>query len=145
MKSEKGITLTVLIVYIVLLIIVIGVLGNVTSSFNNNTKALQEDTEDFIEFNNFNQYFIKEIKTANNKIDKISADGTYILFKTGNAFHYEGNSIYYNNIEISRNVKEIKFSYDKDQDENIIDNIIVLDIKYNVYSKQMKYKVEEIY
>lgn len=145
MKNNRGITLTVLVIYIILLIIIIGVIGTITSSFNKNTKALEEDTKDIVEFNNFNQYFIKELKTANNKVDKISEDGSYIVFKTGNSFYLKNNNIYFNNFKISKNVQEINFYFEKDAEGNDIEDVINLSIIYNNYSKQMKYKLEEIY
>ena len=54
-------------------------------------------------------------------------------------------SIYYNQIEISKNVNSLKFEYDKDEENNEITDIIKVSVEYSNYSKQMKYKLEEIY
>lgn len=145
MKSQKGITLVSLLVYIIVMIIIIGGLSTISSNFYRNTQALEVDTEDIVEFSNFNEYFIKEIKKANNKIDNISEDGTYIVFTDGNSFMLNNKSIYYNQIEISKNVNSLKFEYDKDEENNEITDIIKVSVEYSNYSKQMKYKLEEIY
>lgn len=145
MKNQKGITLVSLLVYIIVMIIIIGGLSTISYNFYRNTQALEVDTEDIVEFSNFNEYFIKEIKKANNKIDNISEDGTYIVFTDGNSFMLNNKSIYYNQIEISKNVNSLKFEYDKDEEDNEITDIIKVSVEYSNYSKQMKYKLEEIY
>lgn len=145
MKIEKGITLVSLVIYVVIMVLVIGVMSSVSVKFYKNTQSLDDDTTDLIEFTNFNNYFIKEIKIANNKIDQISEDGTYILFRTGNSFSLKGNSIFYNNIEISKNVNKLQFLYDKDSEGNDIIDVVKMTIEYENYSKEMKYKIEEIY
>ena len=127
------------------MIIIIGGLSTISYNFYRNTQALEVDTEDIVEFSNFNEYFIKEIKKANNKIDNISEDGTYIVFTDGNSFMLNNKSIYYNQIEISKNVNSLKFEYDKDEENNEITDIIKVSVEYSNYSKQMKYKLEEIY
>ena len=145
MKNQKGITLVSLLVYIIVMIIIIGGLSTISYNFYRNTQALEVDTEDIVEFSNFIEYFIKEIKKANNKIDNISEDGTYIVFTDGNSFMLNNKSIYYNQIEISKNVNSLKFEYDKDEENNEITDIIKVSVEYSNYSKQMKYKLEEIY
>lgn len=145
MKNQKGITLVSLLVYIIVMIIIIGGLSTISYNFYRNTQALEVDTEDIVEFSNFNEYFIKEIKKANNKIDNISEDGTYIVFTDGNSFMLNNKSIYYNQIEISKNVNSLIFEYDKDEENNEITDIIKVSVEYSNYSKQMKYKLEEIY
>ena len=145
MKNQKGITLVSLLVYIIVMIIIIGGLSTISYNFYRNTQALEVDTEDIVEFSNFNEYFIKEIKKANNKIDNISEDGTYIVFTDGNSFMLNNKSIYYNQIEISKNVNSLKFEYDKDEENNEITDIIKVSVEYSNYSKKMKYKLEEIY
>ncbi len=144
-KSEKAITLTSLAIYIIVMMMVIGLMTSISLIFYNNTENLNEDTKDIIEFNNFNHYFIKEIKIANNKVDQISPEGTYILFTNGNTFSFKNNSIFYNDLQIANNVRNVSFHYDKDETDNEIKDIIIVNIKFNNYQKQMKYKIEDIY
>ena len=145
MKKENGVTLSSLVIYIIVMIMVIGVMARVSLMFYNNTENLNENTKDIIEFNNFNNYFVKEIKSANNKIDIIAEDGTYILFDTGNSFSLKNNTIFYNDLEIAKNVNNIKFEYYKDEENNQFDNVITVNVELNNYSKQINYKVESIY
>lgn len=145
MNNQRGITLVSLVIYIIMLIMVIGVMASMSAEFSNNTEALEKDTEYISEFTNFNQYFIKEIKQVNNKVEKIDDTGKYILFKTGNFFSFNNSSIFFNNIEISTNVRDVSFKYITDNDGNIVEDIIEVYIQYDGYAKQMKYKVEGIY
>lgn len=145
MNNQRGITLVSLVIYIIMLIMIIGVMASMSAEFSKNTEALTKDTKDITEFIDFNQYFIKEIKQANNKVEKIDDSGKYILFKTGNFFSFNNNSIFFNNIEISTNVQDVSFKYITDDGGNIVEDIIEVYIQYNDYAKQMKYKVEGIY
>lgn len=145
MIKSKGITLVSLVIYIIIMLMVIGVIGSISLMFHNNTENLDKETKALIQFNNFNNYFVKEIKSVNNNIDQIGADGTYILFKTGNAFSFKNNNIYYNDILIAEDVKNINFQYEKNSENIEIKNIIVVNIEFENYSKQMKYKIENIY
>ena len=96
MKSNKGITLVSLVIYVIVMIIVIGVMGAVSSNFYKNTNSMQVDTEEILEFNKFNTYFLKEIKAPKNTVDTIGNEGEYILFESGNSFSFSNNIIYYN-------------------------------------------------
>lgn len=145
MKKENGITLSSLVIYIIVMIIVIGVMARVSLMFYNNTENLSKSSKDIIEFNNFNNYFVKEIKTDDNKIDKIAEDGTYILFDTGNSFSLKNNTIFYNDLEIAKNVNNIKFEYYGNGENEEINDVITVNIEFDNYSKQINYKVENIY
>lgn len=139
MKSQKGITLMSLVVYVIVMTIAIAVIGSIISKFYNNTDSMQADTKEVIEFNKFNTYFLKEIKTSNNEVDKL--DAKYILFTSGNSFSYSNNSIYYNNIAICKNVKDITFSFPEEEKKDIIN----VNIKFDNFQKSLNYKIEEIY
>ena len=149
MKEQKGITLVSLVIYIVVMVIVITVMGTIITQFQQNTKEVQKDTGDILEFNKFNVYFLKEIKTIGNKVDTIDEKGTYILFKTGNIFSFSNNAIYYNDIEICKNIQNVIFELEKkvdsDGNEKVDNTIINVTIHLKEYSKTIKYKVEEIY
>ena len=99
MKNNKGITLVTLVLYIVLMCVVMIILGVIVSEFYNNTNTIQEDTKEVLEFNKFNTYFLKEIKSIDNNVDNINDN--YILFTSGNSFSLSDNKIYYNDIDIT--------------------------------------------
>lgn len=145
MKNERGITLSSLVIYIVVMILVIGVMTRVSLMFYNNTQNLNEDTKDIIQFNNFNNYFVKELKSVNNKVDTIAEDGTYILFYTGNSFSLKNKSIFYNDLEIAKNVNHITFEYYINSEGTQQNDVITVTVEFNNYSKKMNYKVESIY
>lgn len=136
MKSQNGITLSSLIIYIIVMIMAIGVMARVSTMFYNNVNKLDNRTIEISKFNNFNTYFVKEIKLPNNGIDKI--ENNYILFKSGNSFLYQNQNIYYNDLMIVDNVKNLVFTRESE-------SVINLNISFEEYSKQIKYKIEEIY
>lgn len=145
MINSKGITLTSLVIYIIIMLMVIGVISSVSLMFYSNTEHLDNATKDMAEFNNFNNYFIKEIKSANNKINQISEDGKYIIFDSGNSFIQKDNKIFFNDLQISKNVNNINFAYYKDTEGKQHKDIVAVSVEFENYSKTMNYKIEEIY
>ena len=145
MKNEKAITLVSLIIYILVMLLVIGIIGSVLAMFYNNTNNFDDETKDIIEYDKFNSYFVKEIKTANNSIDQISDDGTYIIFTTGNSFLFKDNKIFYNDLEITKNVKNFNFKYYTDSNNKQDNTIVTVTVNFENYTKKMNYKIEEIY
>ena len=142
MKENKGITLISLLVYVIVMIIVIGVMSSIINSFYENTDTIKADTEDIIEFNKFNTYFLKEIKKNNNSVDNIQDN--YILFTSGNSFSLVNKKIYYNNIEVCNGINEFKISLGKNGDGQ--DNTIInISITLNNFKKSINYKIENIY
>lgn len=145
MKKNNGITIISLIIYILVMILVIGVIGTISTMFYNNTKELDNETKQLLEYNNFNSYFIKEIKTANNKVDKISEDGKYILFNTGNSFSLREDKILYNDIEIAQLVENINFQYYINELGEKDESVVAVEVHFKAFSKKINYKIEEIY
>lgn len=145
MKNENAITLVSLVIYILAMLIIIGIMGKVSIMFYENSNDLDDDVKDIVEYNKFNSYFIKEIKSANNSIDKISTDGTYILFTSGNSFTFRNNKIFYNDLEIAEDVIELKFSKYLDSNQKVDNTVVTVEINFKNYSKKMNYKIEEIY
>lgn len=145
MKNEKAITLVSLVIYILVMLLVIGIIGSVSAMFYNNTNNFDDETKYIIEYDKFNSYFVKEIKTANNSIDQISDDGTYIIFTTGNSFLFKDNKIFYNDLEITKNVKNVNFKYYTDSNNKQDNTIVTVTVNFENYTKKMNYKIEEIY
>ena len=145
MKNESGITLNSLVIYIIVMIMVIGVMSSVSAMFYTNVKDLDASSIEISKFNDFNNYFVKEIKLQNNSIDTIGNEGDYILFKSGNSFSFKNNDIYYNDLKIVTDVKNMSFSYYDNQEKNAKHDIVTVNIAFEKYTKQINYKVEEIY
>ena len=110
MKSNRGITLTSLIIYAIGMTIAVGVIATLTSFFYKNV-----DVEDFnsenSQFTTFSSLFSKETNIENNYI--IDCKSNYIIFSDGNQYTYIGSnkSIYKNNIKICKDVEQCNFSY----------------------------------
>ena len=141
MKNQRGVTLGSLVIYIIAMILIIGVMTSVTLNFNKNISNLEASTSEISKISDFNAYFVKEIKSPNNEVDRISDDGNYIIFKSGNSFSYSDKAIFYNNKKIVNEVKDINFSF---TNQNVKD-IITVSFTFEKFSKNINYKVEEIY
>ena len=150
MKREKGITLVSLVTYIAVMIIVLVVMNSIITIFYKNNQGVRLSVKEIIEFNKFNIYFLKEIKAYNNYVDIIdSKDGNpYIIFGSGNSFLFKDNKIYYNNINICNNLKNVKFeneiNYGEDGEEEIDKSIVIVSLEFVNFKKTIKYKVENI-
>lgn len=142
MKKEQGITLTALVIYIIVMIIVLGVISTIINQFYKNNSSIEADTEEILEFNKFNTYFLKEVKAKGNKVDTISDN--YILFGTGNSFSLSSNKIYYNNVEICKGVQSLTIVQGKDGTGEEKD-IIYITLTFENFTKSINYKIEEIY
>lgn len=142
MIKEHGITLVSLVIYIIVMLIVLVVISTIINQFYKNTNSIEADTEEILEFNKFNTYFLKEVKTKGNTVDAISDN--CILFKTGNSFSLSSNRIYYNNIEICKGVKSLLIKQGKNGD-GIDKNIIYVTLSFENFENSINYKIEEIY
>lgn len=110
MKSQKGITLTALVIYITVVLIVMGILAVISATFQGNIRELYVEGTNNAEIDKFNVYFLKEVKKQGNEISTIS--NNEILFTTGNKFTFKigERSIYLNNIKIAENIEKCMFS-----------------------------------
>lgn len=106
MRSEKGITLTSLVVYIVLIILVVGLLSLVSQDFFKNTQYIMDSGKYIQEYNKFNMYFIEDVK---NNTDIYSIQNNIIVFKDGTTYTFSNNDIYRNKVKICDNIKYCEF------------------------------------
>ena len=143
MKKSNGVTMVSLIIYVVVMTIVLGVMSSIITSFYKNTDTVQGNVQEIVEFNKFNSYFLKEVKSNNNEVDHVSENNTYILFKTGNSFSISNNKIYYNSIKICDGVKSIQFVLEQDAEGK--DSIINVTLEFENFNKSLRYKFENIY
>lgn len=109
MNSEKGITLTSLVLYIAISTIVITILGVVTSNFALNVNLLKEQQMYAPQFNQFAMHFLQDVK--NNKSATVQGsskvtmeDGTVYQFDTSQ------NKIFRNGIEVANKVTLASFT-----------------------------------
>lgn len=123
MKKEKGITLTVLVIYVIIFTTIIGLLANLSSYIYGNIKYINDNSIDISEFNKFNMYFIKDVKTNSQAIVKENSDGnegSEIIFEDGNIYKYIKNekTIYKNKQKIAENIQNFSAEIIDNQDNS---------------------------
>lgn len=128
MKSNKGITLTALVIYMTVATIVIGIMAMATSSFVSNMQLVKNQEQYVIEYNKFNMLFIQDVK--DNKTAEITSNNTSIIFEDGTRYQYNqsNNSIYRNSIKIAENIQSVAFTSQTYAVNNIDKQIVKVDI-----------------
>lgn len=107
MKSEKGVTLTALVVYIIIFVIIIGIMTTVSSHFYKNVVQVKDAPQYIAEFNKFSMFFIADMK-KNTNITSISSSN--IEFGDGTKYSYKDNAIYRNEQKIAKYIKQFSFT-----------------------------------
>lgn len=94
MNSQKGITLTSLIIYVAVIIVVIGILNFLTSRYRTDVIEMRTDATEEAEYSKFMLSFLEEVKKTNNSV--IETNGSKITFSTGTVFEWDSTdkSIY---------------------------------------------------
>lgn len=139
MRSEKGVTLTALVIYIAVATVVISTMGLLSSYFYTNMKLIKTDSNYVVEYNKFNMFFVQDVKS------NTTADVTTnsIIFEDGTKYKYEDESIYRNDKEIATNIKSAVFSQETYQVDWTTKNIITVNLDVGEdeksYVKQIEY------
>lgn len=149
MKTERGVTLTILIIYIIIFSIVIGLLATLTSYIYGNLNYINDDSVDISEFNKFNAFFIEDVK-SNSQVNiqtLTSNDNKNILqitFGDGDIYRYvqQEKSIYKNKQKIAKDI--LAFSAQEEKTSDGIKTYIKTDIQIGAkdeanYTKQINY------
>lgn len=119
MKSEKGITLIMLVTYIVMTTIALAVLATITNYFYNNVYSLENKAMYAAEFNKFNVYIVQDVKN-NTKVNIQVPTTEQPYLDTVIAFGNGNRYIYYNNPESSYKNKIYRITRQKDAEGNPI-------------------------
>ncbi|MBR1802485.1 MAG: hypothetical protein IJ777_00685 [Clostridia bacterium] len=106
MKSEKGITLTSLVVYIIVATIVIGTMAIMSSSFIKNIKEIHNQQNYAPELNQFAMFFLQDAK--NNQTATVTENTVTFADKT--TYRYEKNQIYRNDSVVASKVDSASFT-----------------------------------
>ena len=111
MKSERGITLVILVIYILMFSVVMGLLATLSNYIYSNLSYVNDNSIDVSEFNKFNMYFIEDIKTNTQAEIKetVSEEGKEILqitFEDGDTYRYvkSEKTIYKNQQKIAKDI-----------------------------------------
>lgn len=142
MKSEKGITLTALVIYVVVATIVISIMAVISSFFFSNMTLVNGQEQYALEFNKFNMFFINDVK--NNKKAQIQTGR--IVFEDGTIYEYRASekAIYRNNTKIAKEIEQLKFVENTYQvpNTNTTKNLVNVQMtmgKDNKFSKTIEY------
>lgn len=120
MKSEKGITLTSLVIYVIGITIIFAVIANLTIYFNKNSRTIEYTTNNSAQITRLNQYLINDTKKENAQITEAN-ENIIIIQANGETikYTYDKNSkgIYRNKVKIANDVQGFKVNkeiiYDK--------------------------------
>lgn len=107
MKSEKGITLTALVIYIVVFFIMITTMSAISDHFYKNVGEVKDTPKYIVEFNKFSMFFVADVK-RNSQITALST--TSVEFPDGTEYMYQDNAIYRNGEKIVKYVKSFTFT-----------------------------------
>lgn len=111
MKSNKGITLTSLVIYIICLVIVIGLMSSFTGYFFKNTNEVTISQNADEQYTKFLSYITKDVNTDDLiyvKTGVNSTDSIIFKFETGieHQYVFANETIYYISIE-NQNEKKV--------------------------------------
>lgn len=123
MKSEKGITLTSLVIYIIIFSAVLALVSSLSSFVYGNLRNLNSDSISSEEFNKFNTYFVKDIKQSKQAtLEKIN-DKVEITLENGSKYTYikSENAIYKETVKIARNIIRFNATIKEENNKRIID------------------------
>ena len=142
MKSEKGITLTSLVIYIMVATIVIATMAIVSTFYISNINLVRDQDKYAVEFNKFNMFFVNDVK--NNKTAQVQTHK--ITFEDGTIYEYraEDKSVYRNGTKVAELVQELTFTADTYQVENTstVKNLIRVSMnigKRENFQKEIEY------
>lgn len=115
MKTNRGVTITSLVIYVIGLVIVIGLMSTVTGDFysNLNEIVIQQDAQE--QYSKFLSYLTKDLNAEELTFVQTGVNGQdCIILKFSNGeehqYIYQNNNIYYLNIA-EQNEKKITLCY----------------------------------
>ena len=124
MKSERGVTLTSILIYVIALTVIVIIIGRIVTYFYKNTNQYIGSNQSLSQYTKINSYITDEINTEENIVE--SFDDNYIKFsKTQNQYTYQNGNIYFNKAKICKNIDNCKFSYDE------VKEIVYMEITIN--------------
>lgn len=133
MRTQRGVTLTSLIIYIIGMVMIISIVSVVTTYFYRNIKNVGADINPIAEYTKFNSYFTNETNKENIKILEVSNGGNqhYIVFDNGIQYTFvESNkAIYQNNVKICKQVNACTFTTGIENGNDIVTVVMTIDGK----------------
>ena len=119
-KSERGITLSALMLYIVVFMIIISTMTIISTSFFNGLDKVMDTPKYVSEFNKFVMFFVTDVKNYN----EADVTSDTIIFKNGPIYEYKNNTIYRNDVEIANSIINCTFTPKQYNVNTVIKNLI---------------------
>ena len=119
-NSEKGITLTALVIYIIIMVMVIGIMTTISSAFFKNVYSVVDTPEYLSEINKFIMFFGADVKDYNSAT--VTSDA--IQFENGPTYKFQNNCIYRNDVIVSKDVLKCTFTGNQIEVSGVTKNII---------------------
>lgn len=127
MKSERGVTLTSLVIYLIAMVLTVTIITVITSYFYKNVEVTTQSYDFMGEFTKFQSYFSEEVNLDANKIVEISENQNstsqvYIVLSSGNQYTYvkANKSIYKNNVKIASHVENCTFAEELQNGKQVV-------------------------
>ena len=122
MKSERGITLTALILYVVVAMVTVTAIAGLSSFFVSNMNEVKAQEKYAPEFNKFSMFFIGDVK--NNKTAEVTTN--QVTFEDGTVYQYRESekAVYRNDTKITEKVDNFSFVSSTEQISSTIKQII---------------------
>lgn len=139
-RSNKGITLLDVIIYMIATLLVITLMTSVRNFFFKNLNVQQAAAKYAQEFDNFNAYFVKDVKNNTNiGIEKNGYEYTITLIPSNVKYSYKKRTneedenalgdIYRDSIKVASNVKSLSCEKNVIYIDNVQKVLLRLDIK----------------
>lgn len=140
MKSERGITITALVIYIMVATVVIATMSMVSSFFFSNMNLVKGQDQYAVEFNKFNMFFIEDVK--NNTTAQVQDNR--IVFEDNTVYEYRSSdkAIYRNDKKIAKEIMSAEFTPDIYTVNETTKNLITVSLtigKNKNYEKSIEY------
>lgn len=132
MKSERGVTLTSILIYVIALTVIVLIIGRIITYFYKNMNDYTGEDQALSEYIKINSYLTNEINTKGNIVEAFGEN--YLKFsKTQNQYTYQNGKIYINKAKICDDVDNCKFSYDETKEKVSMEITIKGKTYYNTY------------
>ena len=142
MKSNKGITLTSLVVYVVGMTIIFAIIANITIYFRQNIRTIENTSDNSVQFTRLNEYLVNDIKEdvkiiieEDNKLILNESNGDIIIYTILE------DGIYRNKVKICNNIEEATFTKDIIYDKTKLKVYIKIGEK-ETFEKTMEYTIK---
>lgn len=116
MKSERGVTITSIMIYVIALTVAVLTIGRLITYFYKNINVIDTSSVSDGEYMKFNSYFTDEVNIEGNEVELCAVEnGTnyIIFFKTQNQYTFKNGKIYRGKVKICDNIDSCTFSYEE--------------------------------